>query len=202
MHKPTPTGPTCSSRKLSNGENGGAVAVPVPLPPPETGWKSRCVSRKGGSPAPHSRARAQAPCPWPSVLQPHGFPMSVGWCSQGTPSCKTETRGAEQQRRAGIGDVLPTPCADPVSVSTHTVPSPAPQQRGASHCVAMAGILAPGAAALYRCTGTVLMSVSDCHLGPPTHTPQNSAAGNVFIHTSSAFILISSLEKKSFKHTG
>lgn len=66
----------------------------------------------------------------------------------------------------------------------------------------MAGILAPGAAALYRCTGTVLMSVSDCHLGPPTHTPQNSAAGNVFIHTSSAFILISSLEKKSFKHTG
>lgn len=68
MHKPTPTGPACSSRKLSNGENGGAVAVPVPLPPPETGWKSRCVSRKGGSPAPHSRARAQAPCPWPSVL--------------------------------------------------------------------------------------------------------------------------------------
>lgn len=202
MHKPTPTGPACSSRKLSNGENGGAVAVPVPLPPPETGWKSRCVSRKGGSPAPHSRARAQAPCLWPSVLQPHGFPTSVGWCSQGTPSCKTETRGAEQQRRAGIGDVLPTPCADPVSVSTHTAPSPAPQQRGASYCVAMAGILAPGAAALYRCTGTVLMSVSDCHLGPPTHTPQNSAAGNVFIHTSSAFILISSLEKKSFKHTG
>lgn len=177
------------------------------LPPRQAGSPGAFHGRVGAQPRTRGhelrrRARGRLSCPWPSVLQPHGFPTSVGWCSQGTPSCKTETRGAEQQRRAGIGDVLPTPCADPVSVSTHTAPSPAPQQRGASHCVAMAGILAPGAAALYRCTGTVLMSVSDCHLGPPTHTPQNSAAGNVFIHTSSAFILISSLEKKSFKHTG